>query len=679
MAGGPPAKGLVSSAKAALEGRRFFVLLPYCMLAGLITYALLPNEPAPWALLAVAVAGLAVLVFTRNRPSRWLTACLAFWLGLCLLPLHAAFLSTPMLERPTYGAFEATVDEIISQSETERRMVVSQITALEGTRQPDIRRARIFGGVDPPLVVGDRIVANLRLAPVPGPVLPGSFDGQFHSYFAGIGAYGTVTSNLSRITPAEGFSPSRAIDGLRRDIGQRISAVLTGATAAIGWAMVVGDQSHISDETREIMAASGLAHIYSISGLHLSIVAGGMFFIARAGLALWPASVAWPVKKIAAVSGIAAAAGYLMLAGGPANIPAFRSTLMLVLIFGAVLAGRRALTMRNVALAALVIILIDPASVFRASFQLSFAAVVALIGVYELPRRQREGPRGAVSRMAGAVWATAATSLVAGLATLLFSAYHFQQTAPLGVLANVMMLPVLTFVIMPFGVLSVLLMPLDLDPLALPVMGWGIERMLDIARHVTEWTGGLEANPILTPWALVIGLAALAWFAFFIDRWRLAGPIAAVPLILALGFDSRPDILIADTTQAIAVAQDDGFGLLAGRTGSFAVDVWSQHYRSDIAASLPDARCDGIGCFLTSDAGYRIALIRDASAFAEDCGLADLVVTRIRAPSYCAGAGLVIDADGLAKGGVHWLRWTGSGFELRVARTNLDRPWRAGP
>src|SRR5690606_13215269 len=155
----------------------------------------------------------------------------------------------------------------------------------------------------------------------------------------------------------EGFDPTRAIEGLRMAIGARIDAVLDGPSAAIGRAMVVGDQSAIEDATRDVMAASGLAHIYSISGLHLSIVAGGTFFLLRLLLASSPATVTrWPVKKIAAIAGLGAAGFYLLLAGGLANVPALRSPIMLALIFGAVLAGRRALTMRNVAIAALAII-----------------------------------------------------------------------------------------------------------------------------------------------------------------------------------------------------------------------------------------------------------------------------------------------------------------------------------
>jgi competence protein ComEC len=493
---------LLADLARAFEARRLLVLLPFAMIGGLIVYAGLPQEPMQGAVLGVVLLFALVAAVSSARPllQRAAVLALAIGVGLALMPTHGLLWGTQMLVRPAYGTFEAVVDEILSETEDQRRIVVSQLTPAEGTRSVDIRRARLVAPGEPALAPGDRIRANLRLARVPGPILPGAFDSQFHAYFAGIGAYGNVTSGFEVVARDESFNPTRSVDGTRRAIGQRVDAVLEGPSAAIAWAMLVGDQSNIDDATRDAMANSGLAHIYSISGLHLSIVAGGVFFIVRAlvaALAGFTGSL--PAKKIAAVVGIAAAIGYLLLAGGIANTPAFRSTLMLVLIFGAVLANRRALTMRNVALAALVILLIDPADVFRASFQLSFAAVVALIGVYELPRQPREGRQGLFGRSLSAVWVTAWTSLVAGLATLLFAAYHFQQTAPLGVLANVMTLPVLSFVIMPFGVFSVLAMPFGIEQPFVEVLGWGIDRMMDIAVLVAGWSTGLETNPLLRP------------------------------------------------------------------------------------------------------------------------------------------------------------------------------------
>ncbi|MDB5588541.1 MAG: hypothetical protein JWP26_3511 [Devosia sp.] len=349
---------------------------------------------------------------------------------------------------------------------------------------------------------------------------------------------------------------------------------------------------------------------------------------------------------------------------------------MLGLIFGAILAGRRALTMRNVAIAALAIILIDPASVFRASFQLSFAAVVALIGVYELPRKPPVEGRGWIGRSVNHVWVAALTSLIAGTATLLFSAYHFQQTAPLGVLSNVLVLPVVSFIIMPTAIASVLAMPFGVEQPFLIAMGWGIERMVDVATLVANWSQGLESNPLLTPIALFIGLLAMAWFAFIKNYWRFAGPVLAIPAILLFALDTRPDVLIADTTQAVAVRDGGGMGLLTGKDGTFAVDVWSEYYQEDFAPKLAGAHCDSVACVYANDR-FSISVIKSVEAFAEDCERNDLVIARIPAPQYCGAQ--VIDAKTLRNTGVQWLRWDAAAgrFDVRPAVANLTRPWRA--
>lgn len=674
---------LRASFGAAMEHRRLFVLLPFSIIAGLIVYAELDTEPMGAALAAGGAAIALGLLAGWWRQSLWgvrLTVQLAaFWLGFCLLPLHAAAFGTAMLAFPVYGTYEAQVDEIISANNEAQRIVVSAIVPMDNARPVALRRARLFLLPEPRMHPGDRLRAALRLAPIPGPVLPGAYDGQFNSYFSGIGAYGSVTSGLELLGSGAGNGVARSIYGVRAHIGERIDAVLDEPSAAIAKAMVVGDQSGITDETRAVMAASGLAHVYSISGLHLSIVAGGVFWLSRLLLAALPWTLGWPVKKLAALLGLGAAFGYLLLAGGAENVPALRSTLMLALVFGAILAGRRALTMRNVAIAAIVILLIDPASVFRPSFQLSFAAVVGLIGIYEFPQGRWHGG-GGVGRAVGLVVATAWTSFVAGGATLLFSAYHFQQTAPLGVLGNVMALPFVSFIIMPFGVLAVLTQPLGLDAPFILVTGWGIDRMLDVAALVSDWSASLTGNPLLAAWTLCAGLIAIAWFAFLENRWRLLGPALALPVILAFGVEPRPDILIADTTQAIAIRDGDGLALASGRPGSFAVNVWSQHYQTEIAGKHTHARCDGLGCIVALPA-FSVAIVRNAAAFAEDCGTHDLLITRIRPPNWCAEAGPLIGPEQLARGGVHWLHWNDAAgrFDIRPAIETLSRPWRVSP
>lgn len=675
-------RGFVGTLAQATEQRRLFVLLPFSLILGLVLYAALPGEPGllHYAIGALSVTGFLLLAFFSLSLAalRMATQAAAIWLGFSLLPLHGYAFGTAMLQLPAYGTYEARIDEVLSADAEGIRAVVSALTPLEGARAVPVRRARILLPAEPGVEVGDVIKARLRLAPVPGPVLPGAFDGQFHAYFAGIGAYGNATGPVEVIAPGNESDISRRTQALRNHIASRIDLALTGESAAIGRAMMMGDQSAITDETRDVMAASGLAHVYSISGLHLSIVAGGIFWLVRLLLASFPVALIWPVKHIAAIAGLSAAFGYLLLAGGMDNVPAFRSTLMLALIFGAVLAGRQALTMRNVAIAALVIIVIDPASIFRASFQLSFAAVVALIGIYELPQALPKGG-GSLERALRFVSATAWTSFVAGAATLLFSAYHFQQTAPLGVLGNVLALPFVSL-IMWFGVLAILAMPFGLDDLFLKLMGWNIDRMVDVAELVAGWSASFTGNPILAAWTLLAGLAALAWFAFIESRWRLLAPALLLPVILAFGFAPRPDVLIADTTQAVAVRDGEGLALVSGRTGSFAVDVWSRHYQTGIAPTHSAARCDSLGCIVKSE-NFSIAVIRNAAAFPEDCYGQNLIITRVEPPRGCGTASQLIGPTELASGGVHWLRWdeTAGRFDIRPAVETLTRPWRVVP
>lgn len=667
----------------AAEQRRLFVLLPFSMILGLTVYVLLPAEPSllHFGVGAALIAATLVLTWKMGsvRGLAFAAQLIAFWIGFCLLPAQAHVFGTAMLKTPAFGEYRVTVDEILSSDAEGARVVVSDIRPLDGARQLPIRRARLLISGQIPAQIGDEIQGKLRLAPVPGPILPGAFDGQFHAYFAGIGAYGNAIGELSIVAEGREGDIARRVQNMRSFIAGRIDAVLEGDTAAIGKAMTMGDQSALSDDTREVMANSGLAHVYSISGLHLSIVAGGVFWLVRLALVLLPFALAWPIKQIAAVAGLSTAFAYMLLAGGLDNVPAFRSTLMLGLIFGAVLAGRRALTMRNVAIAALIIVVIDPASVFRASFQLSFSAVVALIGVYEMPVAKRAGSNSGIERLFRFISATAWTSFVAGAATLLFSAYHFQQTAPLGVLGNVLSLPFVSL-IMAFGALAILVMPFGFEAPFLKLMGWNIDRMVDVARMVAGWSEALLGNPILSGWTLLAGLAALAWFAFLENRWRLAGPAFVIPIVLLFGFAPRPDILIADTTQAIAVRDGSGMALVTGKAGSFAVEVWSRYYQTEIAAAHSQARCDALGCILETPK-FTLAVVRNAAAFAEDCAGADLIIARISIPASCRSSGQMIGPRDLAQGGVHWLKWdeTAGRFDIRPAIETLNRPWRVAP
>lgn len=669
--------GLVESLITALEHRRLFILLPFTLIAGLTTSLVTTSAPDPMALAigAAALAAVLPLAWRHLVLLRLLSLATGFWLGFSLLAIHAALFGTTMLSRPVFGAYEMRVDEIVSETADEARIVVSAIVPLEGARTVSVRRARIVAKGSA-LAPGDIIRTKVRFYPGPGPVLPNGFDTQFHAYFDGIGAYGNATQAVEIVATGAATAPEHIIDAARRGIATHIDNTLSQPAAGIARALINGDQSAVTDEARETMSVAGLAHVLSVSGLHLTIVAALVLVTLRGGLALLPGmGQHLAVKRLAAIGAIFASLGYFGISGG--NVAALRSTIMIVLVLGAVVFGRRALTMRNVAIAALLVVVTDPSSVFRASFQLSFAAVIALVGIWELVRPSEGKDRSLVIRVGNYLGGIVATSVVAGLATVLFSVYHFQQTSPLGVLGNLFSLPLVGFVMMPAALVATLLMPFGLESMPLLVLGWSIDRMLDLAAITASWSSALNASPLLTPQALGIGLAAFAWFAFLPTWHRLIGPALMVPAVLIFALDQPPDVLIADTTQAIAIRGATDLELVAGKGTSFAVGVWRDTYNANIEGPSALVRCDSVGCFGQSPRGFAVAIVKDPVAFYEDCAIADLVITRIPAPADC-GAMTIIDATTLATGGTQWLRWQpDSGlFERRPAIPPLQRAWR---
>lgn len=673
--------GLRASFAHALEQRQFFVLLPFAIILGVITSLLVDAPPEPLALAGVGACLSAAFWLSRRTvaPMRLVALATAFWLGFSLLAIQGALFGTAMLHGSAYGEYHARVDAVLAVTPTGRRIVISGIEPVLPGKPLQIRRARIVVKAGPPLAPGDIIDAHIYFYAVPGPAVPNGADAEFSSYFQGIGAYGSTTA-ASLVTSADTSAPDRLFDTIRQTIGERIGAELSQPSRGIARAIITGDQSDITDASRQVVATAGLAHVIAISGLHLSLVAGGAFFALRFLLALaTPLARYIDVKKVAAVGGIGAALFYYAISGGGAA--ALRSTVMAALLFGAVVLGRRALSMRNVAMAGLFTVLTEPAEIFRPGFQLSFAAVIGLVGIYELLGRRRVAGKGPLSYVATHFAGIALTSLIGGAATIVFAIYHFQQTSPLGIVGNLMIMPLVALVMMPAAMLSVLTMPFGMDRPFIWLLGWSVDRMLDVATLVAGWSQNFEGSPLLTPLALFIALLALAWFAFFTNRYRLIGPVLAVPAILLFALDHPPDVLIADTTQALAIRGSEGLMLVGGKPGSFAVTVWGQTYRQQIDTALTGAvSCDSLGCISKSPLGFTVASSKNLAAFDEDCANADLVVTHLQAPEDCRAETMVIDANDLAKGGVQWLRWdAGAGrFEVRPAIADLNRPWRAG-
>jgi competence protein ComEC len=388
------------------------------------------------------------------------------------------------------------------------------------------------------------------------------------------------------------------------------------------------------------------------------------------------------------VAAIVATFAYLMLSGD--SVPPQRSFVMTSLVLLAVLFDRSPLSMRLVAWAAMVVLLTTPDALTGASFQMSFAAVVALIAAYETDwvRNWSRGDGGPLSRLAHHVGALALTSLIATAATAPYAIYHFNRMSDYSLVANLLAVPLTSFWIMPWAVAAFLMMPLGLESLALTPMGWGIDGMLWVARTVAAWPGAVTLVPAMPLAGLCLITVGGLWLCLWRRPWRLAGLAGIAAGFLSIALATPPDLLVGDDGKLIAVRGTDGRLLLSSkRAARFNADLWlrrdgqEERLSWDDAASQADSglRCDALGCLLRRN-GHLVALVKDPAALAEDCRAADLVVSLEPVRVRCPSAAKVIDRIDLWRDGGHavWLRPARIEIET-VRETRGVRPWVVEP
>jgi competence protein ComEC len=449
---------------------------------------------------------------------------------------------------------------------------------------------------------------------------------------------------------------------------------------------MTGDRAAIPEDVMRTFRDSGLAHLLAISGLHIGLFAGILFFGVRALLALIPPlALRFPIKKWAAAAAIPGAFAYALIAG--ATVPTQRAFVMVGLVLLAVLLDRQGLSMRLVAWAASVILLFKPESLLGASFQMSFAAVIALIAGYEFyirRRARREGPLPWWRRPPAFLAGVAVTTLIASSATAPFAIYHFNRFAVFALAANLIAVPITSLLIMPAAVIAFFLMPVGLDHLALAPMGWGVEGVLWVARTVAGWPGSVVLLPAAPSFGLVLVVAGGLWLCLWRLRWRLLG-LAAIALgIAAFSLGQKPDILVDGEGRLFAVRGADGSYLLSSRRRArFSGESWLRRVgqRPEASPAWPKGAaggrlsCDNLGCIYRKG-GHLVALITDPMALIDDCRRADLVISTVPVRLPCPSAKRVIDRFDLWREGAHaiWLDPAGARIES-VAQTRGTRPW----
>ena len=517
------------------ERDRWFLWLPVLLGAGIAGYFTLPVEPPLWPLRFI-VSGLLLLLFLLAlRPGRFvvwqygLVALLAVSAGPWLAAERSAEVAAPVLQRPTGAIWvEGRIREVEARDAGHRVLLDDLVLGKLGETETPLRiRVSLRRGGEA-FWPGQRLRVRALLSPPPEPALPGAYDFARSAWFRQIGGVGYAIS-APELIPAEpgGTWADRSrleLSAWRQAVSRRLAEYAEGPGGAIAIALMTGERGPIPESVDEAFRDSGLAHILSISGMHLTLVAGILFFVVRALLALSPyLALRFPIKKWAAAAALVGAVAYTLLSG--AALPTQRALAMVALALVAVMLDRRAITLRSVALAALLLMILTPESLLDPGFQMSFAAVTALVASFEKLAPRLAAWRGAADngpiRLA-LLWlvGTMAASLVAGIGSSLFAAYHFNHIADYALFANLLASPLVSFLVMPLAMLAFALMPLGLEALALVPMVWAVDLLIVIAEWVASWPGAVSHVPVMPNWGLAVITIGGLWLCLWRRGWR---------------------------------------------------------------------------------------------------------------------------------------------------------------
>ncbi|MFC5583497.1 ComEC/Rec2 family competence protein [Nitratireductor kimnyeongensis] len=685
-----------------------FLWLPVLLGAGALGYFALPVEPPAYAVVSglFALSFMAFLASGKPFLRVAILATLIVLLGLTCAKIESWRAATPMLGAEVTTRLTGRVASIEARADGRLRLTVDLIS----TERPQLRyapaRARLSARSIPEgLRPGDGIQGLVRLMPPSGPIRPRAYDFSFESYFDGLGAVGFFMKGPERVEIDQSYGTWRsslsALQRLREHLAERLRSRVGGAEGEVAAALITGMRGGIPEEYNEHLRRAGLAHVLAISGLHMALAAFTIIGAARLGFAFFPGfSSRHPVRKYAAAVALLVCFFYLLVSGG--GVAAQRSFLMLAIMLLALLFDRAALTMRNLAFAALIVIVTAPHEVVGPGFQMSFSATAALIAGYAVwnahrikrlsrkPYAERKGAAKFAHLIIVSICGIALTSLIAGTATTLYGVWHFQRASPLALGANLAAMPVASVVVMPSAVAAIATMPLNLDGWPLALMGGGISAVMGIARWFSEHSP-IDATGAIPLSATLCLTAALAILTTTTTSLRLASlPLLAMGLLL-ISARNLPDIFISEDARLVAVRTSDGaLAVNRNRPNAFALENWLRAAGTETVlkpeglsgaataevfarATTPRFRCNEAFCVLRHQHGAIIVHVMKSEAppsrrlLDELCGAADLIIindARIDGPCGL-GRARTITAQDLARGG---------SAEISIASTAQERP-----
>ncbi|HEX8571381.1 MAG TPA: ComEC/Rec2 family competence protein [Allosphingosinicella sp.] len=648
---------------ADLERDQLPLWLPVGLGLGTAAWFALPDARAWTAFLLLTAAS--VLAPQALVPgTRWGRAvsifCLAAMLGCANIWWKAERVAEPVLGQARAAEFDAKIESF--QRLPARDLVRLIVEPAAGSGLPRKLRVNIDSATAP---AGIEAGATVRLRgylmpPAPAAV-PGAYDFARAAWFQSIGGTGRVAL-VRLVAPATDRGWRARLADSRQRLADHVRSRLPGGAGGIAAALATGDQGGIPEADAEAMRRSGLAHLLSVSGLHLTAVVGAVMLLTLKLLALSPTlALRFRLVLVAAGAGALAGIAYTLLTG--AEVPTIRSCIAALLVLLGIALGREALTLRLVAVAALVVLLLWPESLPGASFQMSFAAITAIVALHEHPRvrallarREELWPMKLGRFLLGLVL----TGLAVELALIPIALWHFHQAGLYGALANIVAIPLTTFVIMPLEALALLL---DLAGLGAPfwwLAGAALDLLLALAHAVAAAPGAVARLPTMPAAAFALMLGGGLWLALWRTRWRRLGLVPAAAGAVAALLAPTPDLLVTGDGRHLALRTQAGeLALLRGRAGEYVRDLMTQSAGLEGEAgeleTLRIAECSADFC-AAELRGWRLLASRSdrlvpVEALLRACAEADIIVSDRRLPAACRPRWLKADREMLAKTG----------------------------
>ena len=606
---------------------------------------------------AVSLTGFANASGRLGRAFGWLGLAMA--LGCAVIWLRSNEVASPRLTRPTIAAFQAkvrAVEPLVAKGSV--RLTLAPIQSS----LPPLLRVNVKQE-DMPGVLRSGAVVQLkaRLMPPPPMTVPGSHDFARDFWFAGLGASGRSFGPLQVIRQADG---SR-IESLRNRLDQHIRRRLPGPSGTIATAFATGNQNAISQDDADAMRRGGIAHLLSVGGLHITAVIGLAMLLTLRLLALseWLA-LRLNLMITAAAAGAVAAIAYTLLTGS--QVPMVRSCIVALMILFGMILGREAISPRLLAVSGLLILVVDPEAIVGPSFQMTFAAVGAIVALHSSPWARRMFQRrdeDLARRILRAASGIVVTGAAVELCVMPFVLYHFHRAGPYGVIANVLAIPFTELVIMPLEAFSLLLDCFGIGQPGWTMTGWTIDLLLKLAHTIAAHTR-LLTIPQMPPWAFGMLTVGLLWTCIWNTRLRLLGIVPLAIGSVATFLAPRPDLLITGDGRHLAVVGPDGTPqILRDRAGDYVRSLLAEASGfdgdPDELGAQPYSNCSPDACVaVIPKGGKRWRLLATRSSYRIDwneltaaCANADIAVADRRLPRGCEPRWLKLDPQALSRTG----------------------------